>query len=199
MKDKIRADLVESAQIKMKLAENHLNEIVIATEWIVNAYKDGGRLVIFGNGGSAADAQHIAGELVNYFRIKGRPMLDCLSLTTNTSVLTAIANDIGYEAVFAKQVESLVNCKDIVMGLSTSGNSPNVIKGIETAKKKGAKTIAMTGETGGKLKGIADLIIAVPSNDTPRIQESHITIGHIICDILELALFKDYEKDEDVI
>src|SRR3989338_3860227 len=98
-----------------------------------------------------------------------------------------------------KHVESLVNCKDIVMGLSTSGNSPNVIKGIETAKKKGAKTIAMTGETGGKLKGIADLLIAVPSNDTPRIQESHITIGHIICDILELELFKDYEKDEDVI
>jgi len=200
MNEKIRKDLVESAYIKMKLAEHSLQKIELATRWILEAYQQGGRLVLFGNGGSAADAQHIAGEFVNYFRIPGRPMVDCLSLTTNTSILTAIANDTSYDNVFAKQVESLVNCKDVILALSTSGNAKNVIKGIEMAKKRGARTILLTGEKGGKAAPLADLVIHVPSNDTPRIQESHITIGHIISDIVEHELFKDYlVKSQDVV
>ncbi len=199
MHEKIKKDLVESAYIKMKLAED-VSKIELAIKWVLEAYQQGGRLVLFGNGGSAADAQHIAGEFVNYFRIPGRPMVDCLSLTTNTSVLTAIANDTSYDQVFAKQIESLVNCKDVILALSTSGNAKNVIKGIEMAKKRGAKTILLTGAKGGKSAHLADLTIHVPSNDTPRIQESHITIGHILSDIVEYELFKDYlVKNQDVV
>ncbi len=199
MKEKIKKDLVESSYIKMKLSEEWINEIEQATKWILEAYQEGGKLVLFGNGGSAADAQHIAGELVNYFRISGRPMIDCLSLTTNTSIITAIANDTGYDNIFARQIESLVNCKDVVVGLTTSGNSVNVIKGIEMAKKRGAKTIIMTGQKGGKAALIADLVIKVPSNDTPRIQEAHIAIGHIFSDIVEYELFKDYANNNKIL
>lgn len=192
MKEKIKKDLMEGAYIKMKISQESLDEIELAANWILEAYQENGRLVLFGNGGSAADAQHIAGEFVNFFRIPTRPMMDCLALTTNTSVLTAIANDTGYENVFSKQVESLVNCKDVVVGLSTSGNAKNVIKGLEMAKNKGAKTILFTGQNGGRAALTADLVIRVPSNDTPRIQEAHIGIAHIICDIVEHELFKNY-------
>src|SRR3989338_3135691 len=196
MKEKIKKDLIESSFVKMKLAEECIDQIELATKWILESYQEGGRMVLFGNGGSAADAQHIAAEFVNYFRIPSRPMVDCLSLTTNTSILTAIANDTSYDNVFAKQIESLVNCKDVILALSTSGNAKNVIKGIEMAKKRGAKTILLTGQKGGKAAPLADLSIKVPSNDTTRIQESHIAIGHIISDIVEYELFKDYlEKD----
>ena len=199
MREKIKNDLVESAFIKMKLAED-VSKIEIAIKWVLEAYQQGGRLVLFGNGGSAADAQHIAGEFVNYFRIPGRPMVDCLSLTTNTSVITAIANDTSYDNIFAKQIESLVNCKDVILALSTSGNAKNVINGIEMAKKRGAKTILFTGAKGGKSAILADLTIHIPSNDTPRIQESHITLGHILSDIVEYELFKDYlVKNQDIV
>src|SRR3989344_3536287 len=200
MKEKIKKDLIESSFVKMKLAEECIDQIELATKWILESYQEGGRMVLFGNGGSAADAQHIAAEFVNYFRIPSRPMVDCLSLTTNTSILTAIANDTSYDNVFAKQIESLVNCKDVILALSTSGNARNVIKGIEMAKKRGAKTILLTGEKGGKAAPLADLSIHVPSNDTTRIQESHITIGHIISDIVEHELFKDpLAKSQDVV
>jgi len=201
MIEKIKKDLTESSYIKLKISQELTSEIELAAKWILESYQEGGRLILFGNGGSAADAQHIAVEFVNYFRIPERPMLDCLALTTNTSILTSIANDTSYDNVFSKQIESLVNCKDVVLGLSTSGNSKNVIKGLEMAKKRGAKTILFTGQDGGKASLIADLSIKVPSKDTPRIQEAHITIGHIICDIVEHELFKDYlpENKKEII
>ena len=155
---------------------------------IIEAYGSGKKLVLFGNGGSAADAQHIAAELVNKLKLE-RSALAALAFTTDTSILTSVANDYDYSRVFARQVEALVQEGDVVIGISTSGSSLNVIKGIEAAKEKGARTIGFTGKGGGELVQIADLTIEVPSSDTPRIQEAHITILHIICFLVEGELF----------
>ncbi|ODS31620.1 MAG: phosphoheptose isomerase [Candidatus Scalindua rubra] len=141
-----------------------------------------------GNGGSAADAQHISGELVGRFK-KDRKSLPVLALTTDTSVLTAIANDYGYDLCFEKQIEAFVKNGDVVFGLSTSGNSTNIVNAVILAKKKGAKTIGFTGKDGGTLKDFVDICLKVPSSETPRIQECHITVGHILCSILEKELF----------
>lgn len=175
--------LKESAQVKNALAKSHVGEIEQAVKTIVAAYKKGGKIVLLGNGGSAADAQHLAGELMGRFKIE-RQALPAIALTTNTSILTALANDYGYDTVFSRQVEALVDERDVVIGISTSGTSPNVVKALEAARAKGAATIALTGGRGG-LKQVADLVLAVPSEDTPRIQEAHITIGHIICELVE--------------
>jgi len=142
--------LEESAEIKRVIAESKVSEIERMVDFIITAYKSGGKVVLFGNGGSAANAQHIAGELVGRFMLE-RQALPAIALTTNTSVLTAVANDCGYEEVFSRQVEALVNEKDVVVGISTSGNSPNVIKALKVAKTKGARTIGLTGGSGGKL------------------------------------------------
>ena len=179
--------LEESAHVKLALAREKTAEIERMVSLIVTALKAGGKVVLFGNGGSAADAQHLAGELVGRFKLERRA-LPAIALTTNTSTLTAMANDCGYETVFSRQVEALVSEKDVVMAISTSGNSPNVIEAIKTAKMRGAKTIGLTGGSGGKLAEVADLVIIVPSNDTPRIQEAHITIGHIVCELVEKEL-----------
>lgn len=179
--------LEESAQIKRAIAKSKISEIEHMVKFIIMAYKRGGKVVLFGNGGSAADAQHLAGELVGQFAPK-RQALPAIALTTNTSILTAVANDYGYDAVFSRQVEALVNEKDVVVGISTSGNSPNVIEAIKLAKTKGAKTIGLTGGNGGKLAEVADLVLIVPSDSTPRIQEAHITIGHIVCELVEKEL-----------
>jgi D-sedoheptulose 7-phosphate isomerase len=144
--------------------------------------------LIFGNGGSAADAQHITAELVCKFK-RARKPLPAIALTTNLSVVTAIANDIEFSQVFARQVEALATSKDLVIGISTSGKSLNVIKGIEAAKKKNAKTVVLTGKNGGKLAQLADLAIIVPSTSTSRVQECHITIGHILCELIEEEIF----------
>ncbi len=154
---------------------------------MVDCVRSGGKVILFGNGGSASDAQHLAGELVGRFRME-RNAFPALSLTTNTSIITAVANDYGYDMVFARQVEALGRKTDLIVGISTSGNSPNVVEGIRKAKQIGAKTIGLTGKDGGKIAEIADIVLAVPSSDTPRIQEAHITIGHIICDIVEKIL-----------
>lgn len=151
---------------------------------IIAALKKGGKVVFFGNGGSAADAMHLAGELVGHLKLE-RPAIPAIALTANTSIITAIANDDGYETVFSRQVEALVNKNDVVIAISTSGNSPNVIRAVTAAKAKGARTIGLTGGSGGKLAGVVDLALVVPSNDTQRIQEAHITIGHIICELVE--------------
>jgi len=169
------------------LAKSKVNEIERMVDFIITAYKAGGKVVLFGNGGSAADAQHIAGELVGKFKLN-RQALPAIALTTNTSILTAVANDYGYETVFSRQVEALVNEKDVVIGISTSGNSLNVVETIKTAKMKGAKTIGLTGGNDGKLVEVADLVLMVPSDSTPRIQEAHITIGHIVCELVEREL-----------
>ena len=179
--------LEESACIKKAIAKSKIDEIERMIEFIITAYKTGGKVVLFGNGGSAADAQHIAGELMGQFKLK-RQALPAIALTTNTSVLTAVANDYGYDNVFSRQVEALVNEKDVVVGISTSGNSPNVVEAIKLAKMKGAKTIGLTGGNGGKLAEVADLALIVPSDSTPRIQEAHITIGHIVCELVEREL-----------
>ena len=159
------------------------------SEVIIGAYKNKKKIALFGNGGSAADAQHISTEFVGKF-YKDRESLPALALTTNTSSLTATANDFGYERVFERQVSSLVNEGDIVIGISTSGNSPNVIKGLEKAKERGAITIGFTGQKENKIENISDYCLKIPSNDTPRVQEGHITAGHIICYLVEKELFK---------
>ena len=187
MSREIANRLEESAQIKRAIAKSKISEIEHMANFIIAAYKAGGKVVLFGNGGSAADAQHIAGELVGQFALK-RQAFPAIALTTNTSILTAVANDYGYEMVFSRQVEALVNEEDIVIGISTSGNSPNVIEAIKTAKMKGAKTIGLTGGNRGKLVGVADLVLIVPSDSIPRIQEAHITIGHIVCELVEREL-----------
>ncbi|MFX1443323.1 MAG: SIS domain-containing protein [Promethearchaeota archaeon] len=155
---------------------------------IIDAYKNKKKVVLFGNGGSAADAQHIAAEFVGKF-YKDRESLPALAFHTNTSVVTATANDFGYDKIFERQVSSFVNKGDIVIGISTSGNSPNVIKGLEKAKEKGAITIGFTGKKENQIERIVDYCLKIPSIDTPRIQEGHITVGHIICYLVEKELF----------
>ena len=187
MGNEITRRLDESAQVINDLAKSKINEIESVVNIIITVFKTGGKVILFGNGGSAADAQHIAGELVGQFKFK-RQAFPAIALTTNTSILTAVANDYGYDTVFSRQVEALVDEKDVVIGISTSGNSPNVIKAIEMAKMKGARTIGLTGGSGGKLAKVADLVLTVPSDVIPRIQEAHITIGHIVCELVEKEL-----------
>lgn len=176
----------DSIKLKRYLRQEAKNLVAMA-DLVVDAFRKGNKVLLFGNGGSAADAQHIACELAGKFYLDRDP-LPAIALTTNTSSLTAIGNDYSYEEVFVRQVKSLVKQGDIVIGISTSGNSPNVLRGIEEAKRFGATTIAFTGR-GGRLKELADYVLSIPSVDTPRIQEAHITAGHIICYLVEQALF----------
>lgn len=176
----------ESADLKRGL-QAQVGTLIEIADRIVQAFRNGSKVLLFGNGGSAADAQHIAGELAGRF-YQDRDPLPALALTTNTSSLTAIANDYGFETVFARQLQGLAKKGDIAIGISTSGASPNVIRGIEAAKQQGATTVAFAG-AGGTLKDIADYVLSIPSNDVARIQEAHITAGHIICYLVEQALF----------
>ena len=185
----IKEILNESAELKRRIAENMSGTIQEIAEMIITSLRRGGKLVLFGNGGSAADAQHIQGELTHQFEIENRKAIPCICLNTNTSVLTAIGNDWGYDRVFERQVELFVKPGDVVIGFSTSGNSVNVIKGIEQARKEGAKTIAFTGKDGGKMKDMVDISFVVPSMITCRIQEMHITVGHILCKLIEDELY----------
>lgn len=169
-----------------------LSKINEAAELIIKTYKQGGRVFFCGNGGSAADAQHLAAELSGRFYFD-RPPLAAEALHVNTSYITAVANDYTYDVIFSREVEAFCKKGDVLVGISTSGNSANVLKAFETAKDKGVLTIAMTGESGGKMASISDILINIPSNDTPRIQESHITIGHIICQIVEEELFQSFK------
>ncbi len=190
MREKIRARFQESIEVKRQTLEAQgarLEEIVgIMTAGL----RRGGKIIIFGNGGSAADAQHIAAELVGRFKLE-RKGLAALALTVNTSTLTSLANDYGYEAVFSRQLEAVAGPEDVVIAISTSGESDNVIAGMEQAKKMGLKCVALTGGNGGRLAALADLAVVVPSGDTARIQECHITIGHILCELVEEELFPD--------
>ncbi len=182
--------LNESSETKIKIRNECLDDIISATNILVEAYKNGKKLLLCGNGGSAADCQHIATELMIRLNHKiNRPALAAIALTTDSSNLTAGGNDIGYENVFARNVEGLGNPGDILLAISTSGNSPNVVKAIEMAHSKGMKAIGFLGGNGGKIKSIVDQPIIVPSNNTQRIQEGHITIAHIICELTESELF----------
>lgn len=187
MRDKIKDLMLESIQVKEELMRSHLGKIVEISNLIIDSLKKGGKIILFGNGGSASDSQHIAAEFVGRFK-KDRDALAAISLTTNTSILTALANDYGYEIVFAKQIEALGKKNDVAIGISTSGKAKNVGLAIRQAKKMGLKTIALTGGDGGELAKSADLSLIVPSPITARIQEAHITIGHIICEMVEQAL-----------
>jgi D-sedoheptulose 7-phosphate isomerase len=184
--------LTASAELKLKLTTEDKNIIINIVNLIVDAYKKGGKVILFGNGGSAADAQHIAGEFTCKFYLE-RKALPAIALTTNSSSVTAIANDYDYNRIFARQVEAFVNAEDVVIGISTSGTSPNVLEGIETAKKIGAKTIGLAGQKGTRIGELADITFNVPSKETPRIQEVHITVGHIICFLVERELFGQNE------
>ena len=182
--EEIRRQLRESARVKQAFSDALVARIAEFAMRSAAAIRHGGKLVFFGNGGSAADAQHLAAELVVRLRTE-RPGLPALALTTNTSVLTAAGNDYGFERIFSRQMESLVGPHDIVVALSTSGTSPNIVKAIETGRARGAFLVALTGETGGALAGKVDILLDVPSRDPQRIQEAHITIGHIACSTIE--------------
>lgn len=172
------------------LSPDFVAVVAKASELVLHSMNEGHKLILFGNGGSAADAQHIAAEFVGRFAFN-RPALPALALNVNTSCLTAIGNDYGFDLVFSRQIEALGQAGDVVIGISTSGNSANVLMGMAAAKKKGMPTIALTGGSGGKLKAAADVCICVPSEQTPRIQEGHILAGHIISELVEEAIFHD--------
>ncbi len=190
MKEYIKDQIKSSYETKRAIYENEalLDVIEKVARACVEVYKSGKKTILAGNGGSAADAQHIAAELVGRYGFD-RPSIPSLALTTDTSNLTAIGNDYGYDKVFSRQLEGMGQEGDIFFGISTSGNSQNVINAFEAAKQKGITTVALVGRDGGKMAAMADFAIVVPSNATPRIQESHILIGHIICDIIEKELF----------
>ena len=184
--EKIKNIIQSSIDVKQQVLENEelLQTVAAVTDAIVDALKNGGRIYFCGNGGSAADAQHLAAEFSGRF-YTDRKALPAEALHCNTSYLTAVANDYSYEVVYARLIEGIGNAGDVLVGLSTSGNSANIVKAFESAKQKGLTTVGFTGTTGGVMKEISDYLINVPSTDTPRIQESHILIGHIICQMVE--------------
>jgi D-sedoheptulose 7-phosphate isomerase len=182
--EEIRRQLEESARVKRSFSDELIGRIAQFAEKSADALRGGGKIVFFGNGGSAADALHLAAELVVRLRTE-RPGLAALALTTNPSVLTAAGNDYGFERIFSRQIESLVAKNDVLVALSTSGTSPNIIRGLEAGRARGAFLVGFTGVTGGQLASKVDLLLNVPSNDAQRIQECHITMGHIACSLIE--------------
>jgi len=186
----IKRILNESISVSKAIIENRVGEIDSIAQLVVRTYRFGGKVLLLGNGGSAADAQHIAAELVGKFALKRRAF-PAIALTTNSSILTAVANDYGYGKVFSRQVEALAGDKDLVIAISTSGDSTNVIKAIKAARLLGAQTVGLTGGDGGRLAAAVDVALIVPSDCTPRIQEAHILIGHIICELVEKELVSD--------
>jgi len=179
-----------AAMFELLLSDDEvLINIDRAVSAIINSIKNDGKVLVAGNGGSAADAQHIAGELVGMFYLK-RAALPALALSTDTSVITSIANDVSYKSIFSRQIEALGREKDIFIGISTSGNSDNIIQACIECKQRNIRTVILTGATGGKLKNYADIVISIPSNDTPNIQEGHMVIYHIVCELIESSLFK---------
>ncbi len=179
--------LRETSSVLSRLAED-TGAIEKIAQVLIDAYRRGNKMVLFGNGGSAADAQHLATELLGGFTNHNRKSLPALALTTDTSALTAIGNDYAFDEVFARQVEALVNPGDVVIAISTSGNSKNVLNGAAAARRRKAVVVGFTGATGGQLKAACDFCLCVPSADTPRIQEAHITVGHVVCAIVEQAV-----------
>lgn len=180
-------DQIEKSIVLKRYLQGEAKALIAIADELSQAFHRGNRVFLFGNGGSAADAEHIAAELAGRFRLE-REALPAISLTTNTSSLTAIANDYGYDRVFVRQLQGLMAKGDVVIGISTSGNSANVLLAMEEARRQGVTTIAFAGK-GGKLREMSDYVLAIPSSDTPRIQEAHITAGHIICYLVEETLF----------
>ncbi|MEK6320314.1 MAG: D-sedoheptulose 7-phosphate isomerase [Acidobacteriota bacterium] len=192
----IRKHLLRSAEVKQSLAEQCAAQIAEAASLIADSLKRGGKMLLCGNGGSAADCQHIATEFTSILSKDFlRPAMAAIALTTDTSFLTASANDFGFETIFARQVEALGRPRDVLVGISTSGNSSNVINAVSRARELGLHTLVLTGGTGGHLAYLADVSIKVPSDSTSHIQESHIAIGHVICAVVEQMLFGDHRQD----
>lgn len=183
----LRSNLENSLNIHSQFISECLPDLITAADVLVSAYRTGHKALFFGNGGSAADAQHLAAEFVGRY-LRNRQPLPALALNANTSVVTAIGNDYGYQEVFARQLEAFAVAGDVAVALSTSGKSANVVEAALRARQLGIFTIALTGASGGDLKGIVDTLIAVPSDDTPRIQECHILAGHALCDAVESAI-----------
>ena len=190
MKSIIEFEFSEHLKTAQATLECIADPLEIAANLCIDSLKNGGKILIFGNGGSAADAQHIAAELVGRYKVERRG-LPAIALTTDTSALTSIGNDYGYDRVFDRQVESLANKKDVVIGISTGGSSGNVIKGLQTAKGLGCKTIGFSGRGGGEMNALCDVNLVVPAEDTPRIQEMHIVIGHTICHLIDQAFIDE--------
>lgn len=187
-RERISAELKESIEVKEACLADGTDIILRIGQIIIDAYRKGNKVILCGNGGSAADAQHLACELVSKFKLE-RPAIPAIALTTNTSILTAVGNDYDFGSVFSRQVEAWANEGDVVIGISTSGSSSNVLKAMETARKKGATTVGFTGREGNKLEAATDICFKANSSNTPRIQEVHITVGHIVCSLVEEALF----------
>ena len=189
MKETIEQAFAESIRVKQAFLRDNLEVLIKAVEAVVAAFRRGNKLLLFGNGGSAADAQHIAAEFTNRFLIE-RPPLPALALTTDSSALTAIGNDYDYSQIFVKQLQALGKAGDIALAISTSGNSANVLEAIETCKQLKIATIGLTGGSGGKMVGQVDYLLRVgEGKNSPRIQETHILVGHVICDIVDRQLF----------
>ena len=191
--DQIRASI--STKQAILSDKGLMRNIAAAAQMIVDAYEQGKKTLLAGNGGSAADAQHIAGEFVSKFYFD-RPGIASIALTTDTSIITAIGNDYGYDKIFSRQIQAQGSAGDVFIGISTSGNSANLVEALRMCGQKGIKTIGLTGFTGGEMDSMCDLCIKVPSGETPRIQESHILIGHIICCIVEEKLFGDLKPNQ---
>ena len=192
---RIRHSIEESIAVKNLLlgSAEIISTIAKVSAGLVDSLDQGNKVLLFGNGGSAADAQHIAAEFVGRFAFN-RPALPALALSVNTSCVTAIGNDYGFDLVFSRQIEALARPGDFAIGISTSGNSENVLQGLSVARKIGLTTVALTGCTGGKLKDAVDYCICAPSNETPRIQECHILIGHIISELVEETIFHEQSR-----
>ena len=184
----IKNSLLNSHKVNHAFISSAFNGLLDASEILVKCVRNKGTVYIAGNGGSAAEAQHMAAELVGKF-YKHRPPLKAIALTTNTSIITAVGNDMSFEDIFSRQVEAFAGKNDALVVFSTSGNSPNVVKAVKTARKKGAKIIALTGMAGGRLKNAVDVCIRVPSDDTPRIQECHQLAAHVLCEMVEREMF----------
>jgi D-sedoheptulose 7-phosphate isomerase len=192
--DLLKSEIEASIKVKQQLLEDEslLGQILDISKSCVDSLRVGGKMIFCGNGGSFADAQHLSAEFTSRF-LFDRPALASIALGTNNSGLTAMGNDYGYENIFSRELEALGKPEDILIGITTSGNSPNIIKGVDAAKKIGITTFVLTGQSGGKLKDLADCV-HMPSNDTARIQECHILVGHIICGFVEKVMFRDYSN-----
>ncbi len=193
MREKVIKAYQESIAVKEGFFRENIDRIIEVAKIIATAFNEGKKLLLFGNGGSATDASHIAAEFVNRFK-RERPGLPAIALNTDMAVLTSIANDYDYSEIFARQLKSLSEEGDVVIAISTSGNSPNVLKAVDVARKRRLKTIAFTGIKGVKLASKVNYAFVVPSDDTPRIQETHITLGHILCQMVEEILFETPAK-----
>ena len=186
--DRITKTFQESAQVKLRFLDRYHSTISdVAKKW-VTALKKGHKIIFFGNGGSACDATHLSAELVNRFH-RDRPALAAISLTTDMAAVTSISNDYDYGDIFSRQIQALGQKGDVAIAISTSGNSPNVLKAVDVAKERGLITVGLTGKDGGKLAGLVDYAFIVPSDSTPRIQETHITLGHLLCELVEEELY----------